>query len=144
VRVFRERAPTEGGRWTDGVSASALGHLGRQGFAGAEGDASPLWLLVGPGEMPPWCTGRPGVRCGLLAVEGRGLDGVSLPYSWVAGAWEVGGAPPPRDLTAPGARWFYAGGWDGDHPPRDPTGRAPVTSVPVRSNAAQPARPARR
>lgn len=144
VRVFRERAPTEAGRWTDGVSATVLGHLGRQGYAGAEGSASPLWLLVGPGEMPAWCTGRPGVRCGPLTVEGQGLDGVTLPYTWVAGAWEVGGAPPPRDLTAPGARWFYAGGWDGDHPPRDPTGRASVTSIPVRANAAQPARPARR
>ncbi len=75
MRVFRERAPTEVGRWTDGVSATVLGHLGRQGYAGAEGDASPLWLLVGPGEMPAWCTGRPGVRCGRLTVEGQGLDG---------------------------------------------------------------------
>lgn len=141
VRVMRERAPTEAGRWTDGVTASSLAHLGPRGFSEtSDGDAGALWLLMGPGEMPAWCASRPGVRCGRLTVEGQGLSDATLPYAWVAGAWAVGDTV-PRDLTAPGARWFYAGSWDGRSPPRDPTGRAPLTSVPVRQNAGLPTRP---
>ena len=41
------------------------------------------------------------------------------------------GRPLALDLTAPGARWFYAGLWEGRTPPAVPGGQPPLTVVPV-------------
>lgn len=132
VRVVRERAPNERGGWDDGVLARPMATVDAQGFH-EDSDASAVWLYVGAGAPPAWCETRRDLRCAPLTMGGA--TGLAAPYTWVAGAWSTD-APPPRDLRAPGGRWFYAGSWDGDRPPRGPDGRAPLTAIPVREPAA--------
>lgn len=135
VRVARERTPQEGGRWDDGVLATPMARIDAHGFHATDSEPA-TWLLVGPGATPAWCSGRTDLRCGLLARDASPITDLAQPMAWVAGAWTVGAGAAPRDLRAPGARWFYAGAWQGDRPPRDPSGRAPLTHI-----AARPARP---
>lgn len=140
VRVARERSAAEGGQPTDTVRATQLARLGAHGFTGgAGGNASAIWLIMGPGDPPAWCGSGGALHCGRLSVEGAALTDGTIPYGWVAGSWHVG-AEVPRDLTAPGARWFYAGAWEGSGPPRDPNRGEPLTVVAVQSNAPAPTR----
>lgn len=131
VRLVRERTPEEGGRWSDGLLATPLASMDARGFHTSDSEA-PVWLMLGPGDSPAWCAGSAGVRCERLTLDGQPVTDLATPFAWVAGAWPVEGAAAPRALRAPGARWLHAGSWDGDRPPRDPSGRAPLTTVAVR------------
>lgn len=134
VRVARERSPDERGRWGEAGQGAVLARLDAQGLSERSQDDA-VWLLAGPGAMPSWCAGRADLRCAPLTLEGAALPGASMRYAWVAGAWAVG-SPVPRAVRAPGARWFLAGSWDGERPPRDPSGHAPLTTLPITATPA--------
>ncbi len=138
VRVAREKVPSGATDWTDAVHATPLARLNRLGFAGdSGGDMSALWMLVGPGEPPPYCNRARDMLCARLTVDGASFTDATLPFGWIAGAWRVG-SEVPRDLLVPGARWLYAGVWVGSRPPRDPNGGEPLTALAMVPNEPPP------
>lgn len=131
VRVGRERTPGPAGRATDNIRVVQLARLGRLGFTSAVGgDPNGLWFLMGSLGEPSWCANNPAARCGRLTIDTDMILDGNFGASWMAGAWPVTG-PAPRTFTASGARWFYAGQWEGAGPPRDPTGQPPLTALRV-------------
>jgi len=137
LRVARERTPSAAGRWTDLVLASPRARVGPQGLTVPAGDddAGAVWTLLGVGEMPAWCQGREDLRCTAIGGDDAALSDGAVPFTWLAGAWPVGGAV-PREVRAPGARWLHVGAVTGRSPPRDPSGRDALTSITVAPAAA--------
>lgn len=138
VRVAREKVPAGATGWTDAIHATPLARLNRLGFAGdSGGNMSALWMVAGSGEPPAYCSHGHNLLCARLTNDGGAFPDATQPFTWVLGAWRAG-SEVPRDLLVPGARWLYAGVWEGGGPPRDPNRGEPLTALPYQPNTPPP------